>query len=567
MTVQPLQLSEIKEVARLHPEKPELPFMARDLPLGTRVVYHDAKKPGSKQKEGYVKTSAHTVGGKIADENGSDVLVGFDHVVSETHVPSEDLQPHINAGHERAASVTTVGRDGHSVEKHALVKIHDGDKIIGVGRVAAVSPEGAVAIKLLNGRVKGRVYHARSDQLETVKEVTRIPEPGNTVSKLPYKVGTRLETEGLEEEPSKYDEKTKQWVRQPSKLLKRHVTVTENHTVAPGVHNPAQGIDHELDSTRGISNGHEVKVIHEPTEDISPLLKLPAPRPAAAPPRPTVTPQPAPPGADVTPDHSVTIPEMPPGLDGYQRAYVHPKAVEGADKNVKRKVQESELVDANAELKRRLANAEVHIRFPSEVLGDLIDAGRMKSLHETGYTGGMDDVELRSLIESALFGLHRTRTPDAAWPIYGFVTDSPDGALSRENADSHLAGLLEGYGDISLVMHPHVRERTTVTIHDSFGTADADYAENVAQVRKSLNDAPGPMLGDLPLSFTDDSTENVFATSDIASMESYIEAQVHGGISIRDIHHIVMTSEVYQELDAVILSKLVGLGVEIQVVS
>lgn len=439
--------------------------------------------------------------------------------------------------------------------------------MLGVGRVHSINDDGTVTVGVIR-KPEDPIGYAGGDatvhpnQLEEIKEVARLHSGDETPPD--YPVGTRVVYKAGATSRSTPGEG---YVKQPVE--------TRRPDGAVMINDGDRGETTVLDPTK-------VESTHVPAEDLTKYFDAPlakwepkkaAPEPQSPPPPPQhkpplkkTIPKPAPKRADVVPDRSTTAPSMPDGLAPYQRAALSTVAVSNGNRNVLRKVDEEKLRAANAELEARLKNAEVHVRFTGDLLAKVVEDGRLKSMFETGYSGGFEDKSARATLESGLFNLHAARTPSAARPIYGFVTDAPDGALATASAHTDLADLLEGYGDVSLVLKPHMHDRTTITIHDSLVDAEAEYRRTPSELRAKLPFAPAALTEPLPIGFADGATDDVFRTSDIASMQSYIEAQIHGGVSVHDIHHIVMTAEVYQELDAVILSQLIGLGIEIQVV-
>jgi hypothetical protein len=161
-------------------------------------------------------------------------------------------------------------------------------------------------------------------------------------------------------------------------------------------------------------------------------------------------------------------------------------------------------------------------RSSESSLRDILASGRMKTQHETGTSdGGYVDKALRADFEEMAFGLPKD-LPAERRPIYGYV--APRG-LDGE----HSEGKLDQYGDIRVVLKDSVRPRTTVSAGDSLDRRkeltpmpidNPDYRAAQPAAAK-YNDLGDPQFQQL----------------------TYVEAQIHDGVSNDDIEEVLFPRE------------------------
>lgn len=133
-----------------------------------------------------------------------------------------------------------------------------------------------------------------------------------------------------------------------------------------------------------------------------------------------------------------------------------------------------------------------------------------------------------------MFGIPRGSRPED-YPIYGYLDpkDGPPGATY------HGVGQ---YGYVRLTLKDQVRNRTTFTVGDSLGT----------------NLAPQPVNKPSLLSVGSYQFDNIDRSSAWATTQkvSYIEAQIHGGVTVRDIAQL----DVPADANADTVNRVVNLG-------
>jgi len=145
----------------------------------------------------------------------------------------------------------------------------------------------------------------------------------------------------------------------------------------------------------------------------------------------------------------------------------------------------------------------VSMRVPSEILIDyILPQGKFKNQHETGTSGGYLDSEYRKSAERTAFGEDLEE-----FPIYGYIKTEND--------------YVDMYGDARVVLKPSVRERTTITMDDSL--------ENFTYKQV----APSPLTKLRPQCI-----DNAYEPETGKFLMSYIEAQIHGGLTLADIDYV-----------------------------
>ena len=153
----------------------------------------------------------------------------------------------------------------------------------------------------------------------------------------------------------------------------------------------------------------------------------------------------------------------------------------------------------------------LRVRIPGDVLGLILDDGRVRTMHETGTSRGINEESARVTAESLGFGTPEDVDPSLR-PVYGYVSDGGMG-------DSHS----QMYGDYVLSVQPGVADRTSVTWGDSLHPA-----EN-ADIR--------PIMARDLVGATDRDIAN--ASADQGITNRYIEAQIHGGLNVDELEPVV----------------------------
>lgn len=189
---------------------------------------------------------------------------------------------------------------------------------------------------------------------------------------------------------------------------------------------------------------------------------------------------------------------------------------------------------------KKIADSPVGIRVGYKSIPSILDDGRLKSVAEIEKNfGGTMEVsryyrESRISLENGKWGV----PTNAPQPIYGYI-QTP----SRINAPK-----VSFYGEVTLILKETVKGRTTFTVGDS------------------LNDNL------IPIKVVDASKGNVTnqaLSSAVQHQEKwdpkntmYIEAQIHGGVTVDDIAYLKITGDLIVPQD--ILDALAARGIEVR---
>lgn len=179
----------------------------------------------------------------------------------------------------------------------------------------------------------------------------------------------------------------------------------------------------------------------------------------------------------------------------------------------------------------------VVIATPISVVGSIFKDGRYKTQIETNTSQGSFNPDLRKVQELAMFSIH----PNAKQrPIYGTI---------NRGMDEDIANSTSQYGGAKIVLRDSVNARTTWTQADSLSQQT-----NASTLRPDGVSWDG-LYGQ---SLHPRTKQAYFMSAEMARMmmeygrepdyESwpFIEAQVHGGISVDDISHIIIDEEWFE---------------------
>jgi hypothetical protein len=149
---------------------------------------------------------------------------------------------------------------------------------------------------------------------------------------------------------------------------------------------------------------------------------------------------------------------------------------------------------------------------------DIIESGRFKSQLESGVSQGAFAPDVRVAQEKLFFG-YPEDLPVELRPIYGMV-DSIE-ALS----------VAHNYGDVLWVLKDDIRTRTTVTGIDSLSRPVVPGPINNPGWRATV---PPGYDANVPIPIHDQFADG------FAGNPEYIEAQFHGGVTLKDVDHVDM---------------------------
>lgn len=164
------------------------------------------------------------------------------------------------------------------------------------------------------------------------------------------------------------------------------------------------------------------------------------------------------------------------------------------------------------------------IAIKPENLEKVLDEGTFKTLHETGESGGADNPQIRRAMELAAFGEYAEDGTLLENAVYGAHIAAP-------NRDP---GLPHRYGSAVVILHDHLKDRSTATAGDSLSQAynampNTKYAGDPVGFHRMV--AFNREVGEPELT-PEQWAENV------RRMHGFIEAQFHGGVTPADIKEV-----------------------------
>ncbi|MEV0032774.1 hypothetical protein [Nocardia sp. NPDC050793] len=197
------------------------------------------------------------------------------------------------------------------------------------------------------------------------------------------------------------------------------------------------------------------------------------------------------------------------------------------------------------ELKAILEGADVAVRVTSDSLLNILADGRFKSIFETESTAKFE-ASWRAELESQWFGYPADLAPEMR-PIYGYMRIDGEHPIGLGPSVGYFGtDLLSAYGDIQVILRKDILPRTTMCIDDSMGG-------RVSTVPSHVLDPRPESYGVLPTAAANPSTRifsGVNREYDSADFRAqvYIEAQIHGSVSLADISQVIIPRDPSVEL-------------------
>lgn len=180
------------------------------------------------------------------------------------------------------------------------------------------------------------------------------------------------------------------------------------------------------------------------------------------------------------------------------------------------------------ELEDLIEESDIATRTSMDGLESILEDGRIKSQFEDVKSSTYITKEQRAEVEKTLFGYNNNLNPKLR-PIYGYLTNKKFDISSKNGAIK--------YGNVSIILKKkNIFNRTTYTIGDSLDGTRYNFkvptllsqpSIRSLSAHTSLVDSYGNYTGKVGSSI-DEITNNV----------SYVEAQIHGGVSVKDIDKV-----------------------------
>lgn len=170
--------------------------------------------------------------------------------------------------------------------------------------------------------------------------------------------------------------------------------------------------------------------------------------------------------------------------------------------------------------RKLIADKELAIQFPSNVMDLFLQDPRFKTQFETNSSGRALNHDYRANAEFYGLGAPLSLNPKDR-PIYGYVNVAP---IARKQVSQ--------YGDLTFILKNEVRDRATVTMDDSL------YNFDVGQVAGTPINNPNKASWDGQLT----SLYQYNKTGDLSHIYEeipYVEVQIQGQVSITDVRGII----------------------------
>ena len=152
---------------------------------------------------------------------------------------------------------------------------------------------------------------------------------------------------------------------------------------------------------------------------------------------------------------------------------------------------------------------------------DIIESGRFMAQMESGVSQGAFAPDIRAMQEKLFFGYSIDMAPELR-PIYGMV----------DSIESH--SVAHNYGDVLWVLKDDIRTRTTVTGIDSLSRPVVPGPINNPGWRATV---PPGYDGNVAIPIHDQFADGFAGNPD------YVEAQFHGGVSLKDVDHVDLINQ------------------------
>lgn len=197
-----------------------------------------------------------------------------------------------------------------------------------------------------------------------------------------------------------------------------------------------------------------------------------------------------------------------------------------------------------AALRDSWGGKKIAMRVTPQDLDQVLDDGRFKTSHETARSGGFHNPKAREDLEQQVFGIDPADPDLEGRPVYGYVAVN---GIRRQGLDSALGQ----YGSVQVVLKDSVRRRTTASVGDSMARRSS--------ARPSPVDAPQHWsynVGGQPAG-------QYRVDGEKLAHSSYVEAQVHGGVTTGDIEEVVFARQPEEGL----VAKLAERGIPWRIVN
>jgi len=211
------------------------------------------------------------------------------------------------------------------------------------------------------------------------------------------------------------------------------------------------------------------------------------------------------------------------------------------------------IVSGGAEktVRKFMSRCEVLVQLTLDGLLGFVSDGKMKNGFQQGAIDSFGKGKLRYLrrrreVEGLVFGIPDEAKPEER-PVYGYLEHPKQRSPSRKGVAQ--------YGDIQVVLKSYIKERTSYTVEDSM-SGRKKWGKGAA-----VNNPTATMEG-MEAGLSVDDWKRV--CKGIKITPRYIEAQIYGGVSLKDVGKVRCPRHVFLPSD--VLEKLKKTGIEVETV-
>jgi len=200
-----------------------------------------------------------------------------------------------------------------------------------------------------------------------------------------------------------------------------------------------------------------------------------------------------------------------------------------------------------AKYQKAVENAQLVVQMRSGAVLSFLEERKFKTRWTGGSSSGSTSVTARQTWEKNIFN-GKYDGKDKMRPAYGHVSLFPDPFISSTSQ----------YGPVALVMKPIIAHRATITRKDS-----ANLHMDKARINKVLWAGNKDHIYTTMLENPALSGAVLTNTSKSLHSANYMEAQIHGGLRLEDVDHIIFNSENRSSKFRTIEEKCKTLGIRV----
>jgi len=225
--------------------------------------------------------------------------------------------------------------------------------------------------------------------------------------------------------------------------------------------------------------------------------------------------------------------------------------------NIRKRIDSDRARKGSEELGKYAKRASIRTRVPNnnndEVLAKIIEEDEFKNQFQIGSSSGTYDPMFRKKASNKMFGSDVDNMLDSEFEKYGYIDADPFELDIKESRAAQ-------YGDTIIEFKDSIRSRTTFTVNDSLEPAVQDI-----MVPSLIDDVKYPWEWQAGDNLADIAGDSITTRELLDKTRGdYIEAQLHGRITAKDIKSVVMefTGEPEQNI---LIAKLKAKGIKVGV--